>query len=135
MREKKCSCFVPKYLGVPVVTKYLIKTVFLCPELSLNFCVFLTLASQLNCYWRINWLLGAFDKTKIIKTNYLFSRKSLQYWRYFSFLVRLRGWLFSYYDHRMRKVVQGVFVVLHSGDEYEHSTKLKYMTVHIKALS
>ena len=28
------------------------------------------------------------------------------------------------YDHRTRKVAQGVFVVLHSGDKYEHLSKL-----------
>ena len=34
------------------------------------------------------------------------------------------GLLFLFYNHRMRKVAQVVFVVLHSGDKYEHLTKL-----------
>ena len=55
---------------------------------------------------------------------------------YLSFLARLRFFLFLFlfyfilfisiffYNHRMCKVAQGVIVVLHSRDKYEHLTKL-----------
>ena len=82
---------------------------------------------QLNCYCRVDSLLRALERIQIIKTNHLLSRKSLRYWRYWSFLARLRGWLFSFYNHRLRKVVQGVFVMLHFGDKYEHLNKLCIM--------
>ena len=66
-------------------------------------------------------LLRALHKIEIIMTNYLFSRKSLRYWRCYSFLARPRGWLFLFFNHRMHKAAQGV---LHSWDEYEHLNKL-----------
>ena len=39
-------------------------------------------STLLNCYWRIGSFLRALEKIVIIKTNHLFSRKSLQYWQY-----------------------------------------------------
>ena len=33
-------CYVPKYLGIPVVTKYFKTFVCLCPEVGLDFCYF-----------------------------------------------------------------------------------------------
>ena len=72
-----------------------------------------------------DWLLlRALDQIKIIKTNHLFSRKSLQYWRCLSFVVLPRGWIFLFYDYRMCKGAQCVFVVLHSGAKDQHLTKL-----------
>ena len=40
------------------------------------------------------------------------------------FLSTAEGLVFSFCAQRIRKVVQGVFVVLHSGDKDEHSIKL-----------
>ena len=40
------------------------------------------------------------------------------------FLSTAEDWLFLFYNHRMRKVPQCVFVVLHSWDKYEHLNKL-----------
>ena len=38
--QKLMLCFSPKYLGLPVLTKYFVKKNCLCPEEGLNFCYF-----------------------------------------------------------------------------------------------
>ena len=65
-----------------------------------------------------------------MKTNHIFSLKSLGYWWYYSFLARLRGWFFCLFNnYRMRKVAQGVFLVLHSGAKEQHLTKMCHFSL------
>ena len=42
----------------------------------------------------------------------------------FLITTKAKGLVFLFYDHLMRKVAEGVFVVLHSGDKDEHLTML-----------
>ena len=39
-KKKLIFCFSPKYTGLPVLTKYFVKKICLCPEEGLHFCYF-----------------------------------------------------------------------------------------------